>query len=67
MFNLYPEPCRYCGGTIPPERGTVEKVGESWRAAHLSCAESKRREIAALGWDAATLPKEPRKISPSHI
>lgn len=48
MFNRYPAPCRYCGGTIPPESGMVEKVGESWQAAHLACVEANRNEVAAF-------------------
>ncbi len=42
MINRYLAPCRYCGGTVPPDSGTVEKVGQSWRAAHLPCAETHR-------------------------
>jgi hypothetical protein len=42
MINRYLAPCRYCGGTVPPDSGTVEKVGQSWQAAHLPCAETHR-------------------------
>lgn len=44
MINRYPAPCRYCGGTVQPDSGTVDKVGQLWRAAHLPCAEMHRTE-----------------------
>jgi hypothetical protein len=47
MINRYPAPCRYCGGTVQPESGTVDKVGQLWRAAHLPCAEMHRTEAPA--------------------
>jgi hypothetical protein len=50
MLNRYPASCRYCGGTIPPECGTVEKVGQVWKAAHPACVEAHRKELAAFGY-----------------
>ncbi len=41
MINRYPAPCRYCGGTVQSESGTVEMVGKLWRAAHVKCAATK--------------------------
>lgn len=50
MLNRYPASCRYCGGTIPPECGSVEKVGHVWRAAHPACVEANRNALAAFGY-----------------
>lgn len=50
MLNRYPASCRYCGGTIAPECGTVEKVGQVWQAAHPACIEANRHALAAIGY-----------------
>lgn len=50
MLNRYPASCRYCGGTIAPECGTVVKVGQVWQAAHPACIEANRNELAAFGY-----------------
>lgn len=50
MLNRYPASCRYCGGTIAPECGMVEKVGQVWQAAHPACVEAHRNALAAFGY-----------------
>lgn len=40
MINRYLAPCRHCGGTVPADSGTVEKVGQSWQVAHISCGQA---------------------------
>ena len=47
MINRYLAPCRYCGGTVPPDSGTMEKIGQSWMAAHVACAQAKVSPHAA--------------------
>ena len=44
MVNRYPAPCRFCGGTIPADSGTVERVGQTWLAAHHACMLVPRRD-----------------------
>ena len=61
MVNRYPAPCRYCGGTIPPDGGTVERVGQSWLAAHSACAIAPRRELVEL--QAAAFKSTPQRSS----
>lgn len=48
MLNRYPAPCRHCGGTVPANGGTVEKVGESWKTAHPGCVSAQRNDTALL-------------------
>ena len=48
MNNPYLAPCRYCGGTVAPESGTVERVGQSFQAAHLACLSQRQNQFLSL-------------------
>lgn len=58
MINRYLVPCRYCGGTVEPDSGTVEQVGQLWLGAHVSCADQNRCKISLFTGDA---PPQPRR------
>lgn len=44
MINRYLAPCSYCGGIVQPDSGMVERVGQSWRTAHVECAKNSRSD-----------------------
>jgi hypothetical protein len=64
MINRYFAPCRYCGGTVHPDTGTVEKVGEYWLTAHVPCVEAQLKNVLAL--PAEPSPQKPRRATPSR-
>lgn len=66
MINHYLVPCRFCGGTVQPNSGTVEQVGQSWRGAHLFCAEENRRSLMMLMGAANPYPAASHVCSPAR-
>lgn len=59
MVNRYFAPCRYCGGTVQPDAGTLEKVGQTWLTAHIPCVEAQLRK-AQTSCCVGGLSKAPR-------
>ncbi len=57
MINRYLVPCRYCGGTVQPDSGTVEQVGQSWLGAHVSCADQNRSKTLLFVEDSLPQPR----------
>ena len=57
MINRYLVPCRYCGGTVQPDAGTVEKVGQFWLGAHVSCALENQHRLTLLATSSQTVPR----------
>ncbi len=61
MVNRFPQECRYCGATVPANGGTVEKVGRTWLASHLSCKKSGKPEVTEVRFSSgATITRNAR-------
>lgn len=45
MTNRYSGICEACGSDVPPNGGTVRKIGRRWIVRHLACDASGRSEV----------------------
>ncbi len=48
MVNKFPAACRYCGGTVPANGGSLMRVGRAWAVAHLACEKAKAPRVVTF-------------------
>ena len=48
MVNKYPGRCRYCGGNVPAQGGTLKRAGKVWLVAHLDCSKAKAPRVSTF-------------------